>query len=335
MERPRRRRDLALVAGIVLVVVAASLLIEPFLGSQIRATASKHGVQNLPLSFSGNRWVKVPVISSFLLAACLITFIRWPDSYGIRALLLTGVIFELGTFGWYADWRFASPSRAAMQPPPAEKAYEQRLREAGGRWLSIRGSFGGLKEVPPDLSALWRLPSIGKYGPLMPSRFRELVEIESNGLVFGDWWNGADRALDIIGTRLVAVAVLPPSPSTEIFKGIPFPAEEINLIVGRGCGAPATEGRIEFARPKQKATAVGIVSLTGCSTAFPQDEPILELRFHDAAGHTSASVLRAGIDTAEWAAACTDVAPGMQHRPAEIYSRFPVPRGAETCQGQR
>jgi len=62
---------------------------------------------------------------------------------------------------------------------------------------------------------------------------------------------------------------------------------------------------------------------------------MLELRFHDEAGHTSTAVLRAGIDTAEWSAACPDVIPTMQHRAAEVYSRFPVTRGAATCQGQR
>jgi hypothetical protein len=65
-----------------------------------------------------------------------------------------------------------------------------------------------------------------------------------------------------------------------------------------------------------------------------QGSPVLEMRFQD--GHRSVSTeLRAGIDTAEWAAACADVAPIIRHRPAEVFSRFTVRRGASTCQGQR
>jgi len=59
------------------------------------------------------------------------------------------------------------------------------------------------------------------------------------------------------------------------------------------------------------------------------------LHFHDKTGRTSTSVLRAGIDTAEWAAACMDVIPTMRHHPADVYSRFPVSRAAAICQGQR
>jgi len=41
------------------------------------------------------------------------------------------------------------------------------------------------------------------------------------------------------------------------------------------------------------------------------------------------------MQTAEWAAACTDVAPVMGHKPAAVFSRFPVPRGTQVCQGQK
>jgi hypothetical protein len=80
---------------------------------------------------------------------------------------------------------------------------------------------------------------------------------------------------------------------------------------------------------------VGIVSMLGCSPGLSQGAPVLEMGFQDAGGHSSTMVLRAGADTAEWAAGCSDVAPTLQHRPAEIYSRFPVPRGTGVCQGQR
>jgi hypothetical protein len=333
MERPHRSRDFALVSAVFLAVMAAALLVEPVFGKQIREAAATQGVRNLGLTLFANRWLAIAVGSALFVAVLLLGFIRKPGSYGIRALLLAAAVCELGTFGWYAEWRIGSPKRAVLQPPVTEAEYAQRLRQSGGRWLAVRGYTAGLSEAPPDLSTLWGLPSVGKYGPLMPTRYREMLGIESNGVVFGDWWNAADRSFDLAGARLFAVYA-PPQHLTESFHDMLFPAEDINLMVGKGCGAAATEGRIDFPRSKP-ATAVGIVSLTGCTPSIPQGTPIAELQFRDERGHVSTSVLRAGVDSAEWAAACEDVVPTMRHRSAEVYSRFPVPRGNGVCQGQR
>jgi len=331
-KQPKQVRYIGVAVACFLALFLVAALIGPLFGPQMRAAAAAKGVPNLPVSISGNRWITIPLVSGFLLTLLLMAFIRRPHSRGLRILLLAGIICDLETFGWFSDWRFRSPIATDLQPPAFESKYAAELRRAGGRWLCVRGWDTNPDEVPPELNSLWRLPALGKYGPLEPSRYRDLIDIENNGRVFGHWWNPADRSIDIAGARLVAFPE-PPRGRTEMFKGVAFPTEDIDIVAGRGCGATASGGHIGFQHPRH-ASAVGIVSFTGCSTGFEQGSPVLEMRFQDAR-HSVSTVLRAGIDTAEWAAACADVAPIIRHRPAEVFSRFPVARGVSTCQGQR
>lgn len=331
-KQPKRVRYAGVAVASFLALLMVASMIGPLFGPQLRAAAAAVGVPNLPVSIFGNRWIKIPLVSGLLCTLLLAAFIRRPDSRILRALLLAGIICDLGTFSWLAEWRVASPPASVLQPSAFESKYAAELRRTGGRWLCVRGYLGTLDEAPPDLASLWRLPALGKYGPLLPSRYRDLIEIWPTGTVFGNWWDPADRSIDIAGARLVAFAE-PARGRTEMFHGVAFPAEDINIIAGRGSGAGAPGGQIAFQHARH-ASAIGIVSLMGNSTGIEQGSPVLEMRFQDGR-RTVSAVLRAGIDTAEWAAACVDVAPNLRHRPAEVFSRFPVPRGGSTCQGQR
>jgi hypothetical protein len=325
--------DVTVIVGALLLLLVTAIFVIPAFGPQIRAAAAANGMPSFSVSITGNRSVRLPVISGLMLATALILF-RWrPRSRGTEILLMAAMVCELSLFGWFAEWRYASPTAADVQPVAGTLAARQDLGRNGGRWLAVRFPYGRTDEAPPDLSALWKLPSIGKYGPLMPTRYRELLEIESNGIVFGNWWNPRDRALDIVGTRLLAFQTSLPEEEAR-FEGIPFPADEINVVTGNGCGAVSTREHISL-RHGTKASSVGIISLMGCSTGLTQGSPVLAMRLHGTGGTGQSVVLKAGVDTAEWAALCTDVAPVIRHQPAAVFSRFSVPRGAGTCQGQK
>ena len=328
-KQPKRLRYIAVALACFLALLVTASLIGPLFGQQMRAAAR---IPTLPVSIVENRWIKIPLVSGLLLTLLLAAFTRRPDSWGLRTLLLAGMICDLGTFSWYAEWRWWSPLASQLQPPAIEIKYAGELRRTGGRWLCVRGYLGKPDEAPPDLSSLWRLPALGKYGPLQPSRYRDLIKIESNGAVFGNVWNPVDRSIDIAGARLVAFQ-RSPAGEEQIFRGVAFPTGNISIVAGRGCGAGASSGQVSFQQPRH-ASVVGIVSAMGCSAALEQGTPVLEMRFQDNS-RTITTELRAGIDTAEWAAACLDVAPIIRHRPAEVFSRLPVSRGASTCQAQR
>ncbi|HVP47533.1 MAG TPA: hypothetical protein VMT32_13150, partial [Bryobacteraceae bacterium] len=232
-KQPKRVRYIGVAVTCFLALLLVAALIGPLFGPQIRAAAAARGVPDLPVSIFGNRWITIPLVSAFLLTLLLAAFIRRPDSRGLRIVLLAGIICDLGTCSWFAESRYRSPTATDMQPPPVEIKYAAELRRAGGRWLCVRGWFANPNEVPPELNSLWRLPALGKYGPLQPSRYRDLIEIENTGRVFGHWWDPADRSIDIAGARLVAFPE-PPRGGTEMFKGVAFPTEDIDIVAGRG-----------------------------------------------------------------------------------------------------
>jgi hypothetical protein len=284
------------------------------------------------VSLLANRWIWIPVVNSVIVTIVLLALVRWPASIWSRAALLAGIILELGSFGWYAEWR-NSPRYADLQRPPVVSKYRQKLNETDGRLLSVRGYLSSPGEAPPDLAPFWDIPVIGKYGPLLPIRFRDLLQIETNAAMLGSWWDPRNRSLDITGTRLVAVGAEPPA-GIVTYKGTSFRSGDLNLAAGNGCGAVARNGSIAFARPK-RAVTIGVVTLMGCSTSIAQGTPVLETRFSSSGDGEATTVMRAGIDTAEWAAGCNDIVPSMHHNPAEVFARFPVQHGGSLCEGQR
>jgi hypothetical protein len=179
---------------------------------------------------------------------------------------------------------------------------------------------------------MWRLPSLSKYGPLLPVRYKDLLKMETNGQFRGQWWEPENRALDITAGRFVAV---PESRNAgeQVFRGIRFSDQDLTLAVGGGCGAPVTSATVPIRQPHE-ISGLALVTLTGCSVQMEQGTPVAEVRLQEPNGASTPIPIRVGVETAEWAAGCADIAPAMRHRAGEIYSRHAVPRGAGFCQAQ-
>jgi hypothetical protein len=331
--RSKWARDATVILGALLLLLTAAFFVLPAFEPQLRVAAAAKGIASFPVSITGNRWVRLPVISGLAATAVLLLF-RWrPRSRPMEMLLIASIICELGLFGWFGEWRYWSPNAGELRPRASAQAATQALTRSGGRWLAVRGYLGREEEAPPDLSALWNLPSIGKYGPLLPTRYSDLLEISSNGLVLGNWWDSHDRALDLVGARMLALPASLPN-KTITFRGLTFPVDEMNIVTGNGCGAARTEEHISLPH-SIRASSVGIVSLLGCSVDIAQGTPTVLVRMHGKQGAVQTVSLKAGIDTAEWAAACADVAPVIRHQAATVFSRFSVPRGGGICQAQQ
>ncbi len=272
-----------------------------------------------------------------LVAGCagismIVLLAQKPESRMLRGGLLVAAVVELGAFSWFGEWRTASPNAADFAQPAIVQRLAPTLRDMHARWVPVRGDQGALAEAPGDLPVMWGLPSLSKYGPLLPARYAELLNMQPNSEFRGQWWEPESRALDIAGGRFFAIPEFPAA-GEESFHGVRFRSQDLTLSVGQGCGASTASATIPISQPRE-IQGLALVSLTGCSVGLEQGAEVAEVNLRESGGDTISIPIRAGVETAEWAAGCADVAPAMRHRPAEIYSRFTVPRGGGVCQGQ-
>jgi hypothetical protein len=276
--------------------------------------------------------VSLTLAAGCCLCAILALLIWKPESMPVRTTLVLAVMVELSIFSWYGEWRFLSPAAADLQQPEIVRHASPAARMMHARWVPVRGDMGKLAEAPGDLPSMWQLPSLSKYGPLLPARYRDLLNMQQTSQFRGQWWDPANSSFDIASGRFVAVPDVPAT-SDPLFQGVQFSGQDLPLSVGNQCGAEAPAAAISLGRPRE-IRGIALVTMTGCSYRIPQGSPVVELSLSRPDGESVPLQIRAGVETAEWAAGCADVAPQMRHSVPAIYSRHKVPRGSGICQAQ-
>jgi hypothetical protein len=329
-KHPVRNAFLTVAAGWALMLYAGRIALVN--AAPLRKAALAAGALRFSASPFANPWIGGPLFIGCCLCVVLALWIGKPKSLALRGALVLGAFLELAGFSWYGRWRFASPSAGIFQESEIVHRNAPAVRRMQARWVPVRGDQGTAAEAPGDLPLIWQLPSLSKYGPLLPARYKELLNMEANGQFRGPWWEPGNRALDIAAGRFVAVPTIP-NTDGETFRGSRFSSQDLTLSVGDGCGAPAPSATIAIRQPRE-LRGLALVTLSGCSARLEQGTPLAEIRLQSIDGTGVSIPIRAGVETAEWAAACADVAPAMRHRAAEVYSRYSVPRGAGVCQGQ-
>ena len=190
------------------------------------------------------------------------------------------------------------------------------------------------RSMPPNLSWLWRVPSASGYGPLMLSRISQLLAMSPNGLVADTWTRASDRSLDILAIRYLFVSHRNLTPPSLHKGGWLWTADDFSLSLGSGCVTLQPEA-VKFHLPTPlAATAIGMVTSLGCSTAVPDEATVLQIAVTDTRGTVHRQQVLAGRDTSEWAYDCEDVLPHMQHRRATIFEGFLNERHSfKSCEG--
>ena len=327
---PLRNTLVAVGAGLALILYAVRIALvnaEPLRKAALAAHARRFSA-----SAFHNPWLAAPLLLGCCMCAVLALLIRRPKSNALRCAFVLAVIAELSAFAWFGDWRFTSPGRQAFAEPDIVRRIAPAVRRTQARWVPVRGYLGNPEEAPADLAVLWKLPSLAKYGPLLPARYQELMMMEANSRFLGQWWDPADRALDIAGGRFFAVPEVP-NTSVADSQGVRFSEADLPLSVGHGCGASVESAGVPLRQP-QKIRGIALVTLTGCTASVEQGTPVAEIRLQDIHGAGVALPVRAGVETAEWAAGCADIAPVIRHRMAAVYSRHTVRRDESTCEAQ-
>jgi hypothetical protein len=311
----------ALLAGLTLLFLNQSYM---------AARATQHGISQLSLLPWANRAVSVPLIIFLFATAALCYWHRQPASTMRSALLLSVMVLDLGSFGFFYQWRYFSLSRNALTPPPFAKGYRDSLEASNQRLMSYRGYLGNVDEMPAGLTRLWGVPNAGGYNALILKRTSALLPmIDQPGLPL-PWSEPEDRSLDLMAARFL---FLPRSQVSTDEGGVSWLNDDMQVWLGQGCNRPDRKSARVIVPVPTKSSAITIVSRLACSAQILDGTEVARVRLTDTNDEIQTRSLVAGRDSSEWAYDCGTVKLSMRHQRASIFKSYPATMNNEPCQG--
>ncbi len=275
----------------------------------------------------------------FSLAAALLWLAaagRWPlaSRRAARSVLslakplpvALAVLVVLDLLMWHGHQRLSTVQPDSWLPPPhpavplADPAYRVLGFAIHGdsHFLNAFPQHVRTAQLPPNLSGLVGLRDAQAYGPLLLRRYTAYTaaandaEPDSHWGLFG---NLRSPFLDQLAVRWVLSA----APRWQVY-GQPYVIER---------ALPADGQSVVLIQPANQppARVVRLVTFLGEATALRDNTPVAEVEVVGrplAAGGSPVHhkmVLRAGVDTAEWAYGHPDVKTVVQHRQAPVVRR--------------
>ena len=320
-------RRTIVIAGVAMIIFVILLLMN---SSYMSALAGPKDIAQLSLLPWKNRAVGMPVVVFLLGAAALAYWHRQPASELRRALLLSMLIVDLGSFGWFYEWRYAAPDKNQLNPPEAALRYTTALAATHQRLMPYRGSRGSFGEMPPNLSRLWGVPSASGYNVLVFSRVSNLLPMID---IIGPplpWSEPENKSLDLMAARYF---FLPQNRTLTDSSGVAWIEQDAEFWLGSGCNElPRSSATLNLPTPF-KSTALAIVSRLACSAQISDGTEVARLRLTDAQGKTETQSMLAGRDASEWAYDCGGVTANVHHRRAKIFRSYKSQINDAPCEG--
>lgn len=259
-------------------------------------------LSQLPIAFA------VLVVVGIILS----TSKKWVRIVSVFVAVILGVV-ELDRFADAMAWRNTLANQNIAKPSADALKVKERL-DGGGRFLAASGWQS--RGLSLEHTRLASIPSLSWYGPLLQSRFATLTGVTNGGWTRPQAFLGGNQALDLYGVRLAEVGGWFATPvEAKVFLS----ADGIRL--GPGCNEsnPRSLGPLQLTGG-EAFDAVVMFSSLACGVKNAQNEPVGTL---DTGSGTH--VLRAGIETAEWAHLCLG---------GELHAAHDRPEGAITLEQQ-
>ena len=317
---------------VLIVATAAILICLCLLLLNVKYMISLAAEQNIRLTLKpwANSAVAVPLLMFVIAVAMLVYWSKHPASPARILLLIGFIVIDLGSFGWFHDWRYFPSQVWALKPPEFANRYRTLLEPTQQRLIPYRSARGTLDEMPPNLTRLWGVPSAGGYNVLVLSRISNLLPMIDHPQVPLPWAMPEDRGADVLAIRYL---VVPQNQiETDALRKTWF-NDRMELWLGSGCGQ-APRKQLKFTLPHSfRSTSLSIISRLACSSFVPDQTPIARVNFISTTGEVISRDLLAGRDSSEWAADCAQVATEMRHQKAMIYSSFPASMHDQQCPG--
>ena len=318
-------RRMILIAGVSMIVCVVLL----FMNSHyMAALAAQRDITQLSLLPWKNRAVGIPIVIFLLGVAVLAYWHKQPASLSRRALLLVVLVIDLGSFGWFYEWRYYSPDKNALNPTEIATRYKNSLDASHQRLMTYRSPRGSIAEMPPNLTRLWGVPSASGYNVLILSRVSNLLPmIDAIGAPL-PWSEPDNKSLDLMASRYL---FLPASELMTDSGGILWCKDDMQFWLGSGCTQRESKSATVTLPVPVKGTALAIVSRLACSSQIPDGTEVARARLVDAGGNVQTRNLVAGRDSSEWAYDCGSVKPVMRHQRANVFGSYPGSMYDQPC----
>ncbi len=120
-----------------------------------------------------------------------------------------------GCFNWFDQRAITTQKRPYLTPSITVIRYQKQLMETHQRVLAVRGVNVNYQEsfdeILPNTSLFWGIPNASGYGPLVLSRYHQLLLLDELGGVPVAWLDDVNRSLDILAVQYILSSAKPPS----------------------------------------------------------------------------------------------------------------------------
>jgi hypothetical protein len=147
--------------------------------------------------------VGLSVVHWVLTTGAVLVWLTRPRPGGV--LIVAALILDLGTCAVRDRWRRHPPTRETLAAPDTALRYGEILRRTGQRLTPFHGPTGSPASLPPNRSALWRVPSTGGYNPLRLTRPVELADLGNRARMTRARFVDRPRSLDLLAVRYLSI----------------------------------------------------------------------------------------------------------------------------------
>jgi hypothetical protein len=188
-------------AAIFIATLFVAVVMLPVLVQSVAQDKAGH----LALSLWGTPSLLVPICVFIVSLSALFLLVRNPQSRYRRISFVLVTLFDLASFGQFCDWNTNPCDPDITQIPQYAIKYRDSLSQTSQRAANVSGNGGSNYELPSNRSALWGVPTINSYQPLISSRAKRFFCMYAGGFLQCDLTAPADHSLDIAGVRYVFV----------------------------------------------------------------------------------------------------------------------------------
>jgi hypothetical protein len=158
--------------------------------------------------FSILMWKNPALLIPLIIASLnlLFSFLIPRVSYIVKYILIISmIIIDLSSFGWFYEWRYLAPSKADLIYNHKLERYKNILDQTHQRVINIRGNGSDYEEIPPNLSRLWGFSSANGYNPLILSRYSRFMHMGFGGDIDERLLSEDNSALDLMAVRYLVI----------------------------------------------------------------------------------------------------------------------------------